>query len=206
MRRFWAWISNSISNPENLPHYLTAIFTLALAIFAWYAWQESQRATSALQGQLLVLQTDDRPVLWVINTQGPIYRDETSQVVWGWQFANIGKSIAYNVLFNTYIKIGNENYQRGRNVGKNATELKQGDPIVVPPNFPQVQFGTVVSRSGINKDFFNDLLKQDFGVGILVEFEYTDASGQINYENAVCLERLSTGVAAKRAPDDCPKE
>ncbi|HXP76327.1 MAG TPA: hypothetical protein VN823_19460 [Stellaceae bacterium] len=49
--------------PANLPHYLTAVFTLGLAIFAYYAWTEAVHGTQALQGQLKVLREEQRP--WV---------------------------------------------------------------------------------------------------------------------------------------------
>jgi hypothetical protein len=54
--KFCRWVAPSVRNPENFPHYLIAIFTLGLAIFAFFAWKESREGTRALQGQLTELQ------------------------------------------------------------------------------------------------------------------------------------------------------
>ncbi|MGH6840935.1 MAG: hypothetical protein ACREDV_02420 [Methylocella sp.] len=51
-RRFGCWIWVSVRKPDNIPIYLTAIFTAFLAAFAYYAWDEATRGTRALQGQL----------------------------------------------------------------------------------------------------------------------------------------------------------
>jgi hypothetical protein len=56
-------IGASIRNPNNIPHYLIALFTFGLAVFACYAWLESRKGTRALEGQLKVMQADQRP--WV---------------------------------------------------------------------------------------------------------------------------------------------
>jgi hypothetical protein len=50
--KFCRWAAPSFRNPENFPHFLIAVFTLFLAVFAFFAWRESQEGTAALQGQL----------------------------------------------------------------------------------------------------------------------------------------------------------
>src|ERR1019366_9899951 len=60
---FGCWIRISVMNPDNLPVYLTAIFTAFLVVFAYYAWDEATRGTKAMQGQLEILKNDQRP--WV---------------------------------------------------------------------------------------------------------------------------------------------
>jgi hypothetical protein len=57
-RCFGCWIFVSVRNPDNIPIYLTAIFTAFLATFAYYAWDEATRGTRAMQGQLDVLKDD----------------------------------------------------------------------------------------------------------------------------------------------------
>jgi hypothetical protein len=49
---FWNWLLLSAKKSENFPAYLTAIFTVALAGFAYLAWRESQAATAIFAGQL----------------------------------------------------------------------------------------------------------------------------------------------------------
>lgn len=53
---FFCWLSRSISDPHNLPHYLTFLATMTLAIFAYYAWSESTKSTAALLGQVTEMQ------------------------------------------------------------------------------------------------------------------------------------------------------
>jgi hypothetical protein len=38
--------------PDSLPHWVTAVFTLALVVLAYCAWDESKRGTKAFEGQL----------------------------------------------------------------------------------------------------------------------------------------------------------
>jgi hypothetical protein len=54
---FRAWLARSFAEPNNLPNYLTALFTLGLMIFACAAWLESQATTAALQEQIKVGQS-----------------------------------------------------------------------------------------------------------------------------------------------------
>jgi hypothetical protein len=62
-RCFGCWIRMSVRNPDNIPVYLTAIFTAFLVLFAYYAWDEATRGTKAIQGQLEILKDGQRP--WV---------------------------------------------------------------------------------------------------------------------------------------------
>lgn len=71
IRRFKQWLIQSISHPANFPHYLTAVFTLLLAIFAIFAWIESRKGTAALQAQsnaqqeqLSIMRAEQRPWLY----------------------------------------------------------------------------------------------------------------------------------------------
>jgi hypothetical protein len=78
VRSILCWLAKSIREPDNIPYYLTAIFTLALAILAYYAWNEAKGGTKALRGQLEAMQSDQRPWITVteINVVGkPTLRD-----------------------------------------------------------------------------------------------------------------------------------
>lgn len=54
-------------NHGHFPHWLTAIFTLGLMLFAYKAWDESTRTTAALEGQLKILQEEQRPYVSQID-------------------------------------------------------------------------------------------------------------------------------------------
>jgi uncharacterized membrane protein YbhN (UPF0104 family) len=88
----YPWFRRSVRNPDNFPHYLTTIFTLGLAVFACYAWLESRRGTAALEGQLNDM---ERPFVWVVKLEQPIYDDAGRQFLWTWACNNIGKGLAY---------------------------------------------------------------------------------------------------------------
>src|ERR1700730_2672191 len=62
-RCFGCWIWVSVRNPDNIPIYLTALFTAFLATFAYYAWDEATRGTRAMQGQLHEMEAEQRP--WI---------------------------------------------------------------------------------------------------------------------------------------------
>jgi hypothetical protein len=59
----------SFTKPDNFPLHLTWIATVGLAAFAYYAWQESQRGTRAMESQIgaLQLQTEMSERPWLIN-------------------------------------------------------------------------------------------------------------------------------------------
>jgi hypothetical protein len=201
------WLRMSINNPHNLPHYLTTLFTLALAVFAFYAWRESRRGLGALEGQLTAMLLDERPLLWVIKLSQPQYDQANRRFTWSWGFGNIGKGIAYNVVMQDYLKIGGERYERSRDV-KGAV-LGVPPPIIVPPIPIPVafEFHTAASRLGIDKDFFDSMMKTDSGIGLLVRFIYTDASGLHKYSGEICFARLMNGTFSSQNPDeDCPRE
>jgi len=48
------------------------------------------------------------------------------------------------------------------------------------------------------------MLGTDFGIGLLVEFDYlSDVSGKNIFTNAICLERQANGVFFDRLLHDC---
>lgn len=47
--RFGCWAAISIRNPDNIPVYLNAIVTAFLVAFAYYAWDEATRGTTAMK-------------------------------------------------------------------------------------------------------------------------------------------------------------
>jgi hypothetical protein len=208
MRTFFTWFRNSIRNPDNFPHYLTAIFTFGLAVFACYAWLESRRGSRALEGQLSTMQLDQRPLVWVIHTEQPHYDDANRQFLWKWYFANIGKGIAYRVVALDYLKIGNELYQRSYGAGRDAKVLDPPPPTTLPPTtLPPIppSYHTATSRPGTDKDFFDQEMNTNFGIGLLIDFQYSDASGKTIFTNSVCIERMASSSFANQNPETCLK-
>jgi hypothetical protein len=95
VRLFFCWMAASIRNPDNIPHYLIALFTFLLVCFAYYAWDESTKGTAALQGQLAVLHQQQRP--W-IGMGFVAYPPDATQL----QFKNAGRSPAFNVSIDAF--------------------------------------------------------------------------------------------------------
>jgi hypothetical protein len=170
MRRLWNWFYTSFLLPERINQFLTVLATAALVVFAWRAWTEAQNTTRAIQGQLDVMKADQRPLMWITDAEAaPQFHDDTGQISWSFAFNNIGRSMAYNVVWTTYIKIGNEPFQKGRSGNSiNAVELLPAKPTEVPPLTTTRPYGTIFSRSGIGKDYFSNLLTANEGIGILV--------------------------------------
>jgi len=199
------WFRASFLNPDNLPRHLTALFTLLLAVFAFEAWTEAQRETHALQGELAVLEADQRPYIGLANfIEQPLFVAQSNQaplgqVVWKWQYMNYGRGIAYNVRFRDFIKVGDERYQPS--YGGTGEQVSLA--TAMPPG--RVAFATAVSHPGLSQENFAQLLQKDFQIGILIELEYTDAFRRETFKDVVCLERLATGAIAFRPPEDCKK-
>ena len=152
-RAICCWLWGSVSKPDNFPHYLIALFTLGLAIFAYSAWIESRRGTAALEGQLKAMQTDQRPYIWVTNTL-PIINfrattgTNTRQVTIDWQFTNYGRGVAYHFRLAHFIKIG-ANSQYIVSYGANEQNPWNAEGVM-PPG--KINFNTVISRPGITQD------------------------------------------------------
>lgn len=56
LRSFFRWLASSFRDQHNFPHFLTALFTLLLAVFAYAAWREAIHGTEALRNQASALQ------------------------------------------------------------------------------------------------------------------------------------------------------
>jgi hypothetical protein len=191
---------------EVLPHYIGGLAAILLAVFAFMAWRESIQTTAALQGQLNIMKLDQRPLLWIVDVEGPAFEEATGQVHWRVAVANIGKGIAYRMVSRKYIKVGSERYQTERTIGINAVELGPTQPNTVPPNIFARNYADIFSRAGISKEFYARMLATNLALGILIEFDYTDASGETRFHDAVCHERFATGAYANVPPENCRKD
>ena len=151
----WDWFHAAFLHPERITQSLTVLATVALVVFAARAWNEAQKTTRAIQGQLDVMKADQRALMWVTDTAPlPQYHDDTGQVTWSWAYNNIGKSMAYNVVLISYIKIGDEVFQQSRSAdADNPKELLPSDPEDVPASTSMHPYSTVYSRPGIGKDY-----------------------------------------------------
>jgi hypothetical protein len=201
--KFCRWAKPSIKDANNLPHYLIAAFTFSLAIFACYAWIESRRGSTALEGQLKAMQADQRPYIWVTNKLPTINlnipQGETSgQVTIDWEITNYGRGVAYKARIAQFIKIGANNSYI---VSYGASEQNPwGAEGILPPG--KINFFTVVSKPGITQDEFVGAAKIDYAIGVLSKFEYFDIYGT-KFTDVVCQEHLATGAITYRDPKKC---
>jgi hypothetical protein len=184
---------------QQAPHWIIALFTLILAIFVSLAWIESQKTTTALQGQLDILKAQERPFIFDAgNLQGsPAFQAPSGQVAWNYTYMNFGSTVAYQLAISSRIKVGDEAFE-----ASSAPKVEAGH-IDLPPKV--LQYGTPVSRSGLNQDYVNAVLKQDGGAQIIVEFHYFDASLKESYTSSYCLFHLATGAIGLRSLTDCEK-
>jgi hypothetical protein len=189
------WLWRSIK--RDFPHYLTAIFTLGLAIFAFYAWRESRAGTQALEDQLLAMKAEQRPSLWIVSSTQPRLSLRDGRIDVDVTYANFGQGIAYNITTQRYMKVGDDPYQ------VNPVPAGVGG-LQMPPQ--KVEFLSVLSRPGLSQTYVNDLLTKDLALGVLIEFSYTDITGKERYSDTVCMEHLATGTWAYRNPGkECHK-
>jgi hypothetical protein len=207
IRSLGSWIVISISNPESFPHYLIAVFTLGLAIFAYKAWDESTRGTKALEDQVKAMQADQRPYIWIINrVSGPQFREFSNgigQVSWNFQYTNYGRSVAYQFNSRPFIKVGGNIFRPTLGTFEPApNEPVPSGSGIIPPG--KIDFNTAFSPPTIAKDDFSAFLITDNAIGLLVEMRYTDAYSTV-YTDAFCLSHLASGATGYRPPSDCKK-
>jgi hypothetical protein len=157
---------------------IAAVISASTALMALTTARENFRA-------------DQRPVVWLTNDVGrPEFvpsvnqTDDTGQILWGWHFANYGKTPALRITFRHFISIEDNTAE-----SYGAVDPSFGGPL--PTN--KIDFSTVVSRPGISRDEFNKLMKIDRSVGISGAIFYFDAYGK-KYETTFCVKRLSTGA------------
>ncbi len=191
---------------ESAPHWSIAALTLILAIFAYRAWDESTRATAALQGQLAAMRVDQRPYIYLVNPGiGPEFRFSStgeSRIVWNIALSNYGKGIAYNINSTDYLLIGEDVYRISDPEPKQSA-LVDNIGISLPPTGSYFQ--TIMSRPGIDEAYFKGLLQKDFGIGFLIELSYTDASGKEFYTDRMCFQRWASGALAMIDASTCKK-
>jgi hypothetical protein len=57
----------------------------------------------------------------------------------------------------------------------------------------------------LTQERFDELLKRERTIGLLVEFEYQDIN-DTKFTNAFCFERLATGAISLLQPRECERE
>jgi len=201
------WIVNGSErlglHHDHAPHWVIALFTFGLLVLAGAAWIESKNTTATLQKQLDVLQQEQQPFVSQAdiekdaNKSNLVYSSEINKILWGFRYTNYGKNVAFNVKKRIFLKIGRPYY-----------DLMEGgdwgEPIDMPPY--KIVTGTAVSRAGFSETYFDTLMKQDYAIGILVEFVYFDASKKNEFTSSFCMEHLATGAMTFRDPAQCPKQ
>jgi hypothetical protein len=194
----WQWIRASLARPDNLPHFLTALFTLILAIFAIFAWREAREGTVALRGQLEAMREEQRPRIWTQpNLLGPpAFNEQTSRVQWNWPNSNQGKSPAYAVRTVAYIKVGDGKFELSQASPGGESRI----PYVAPNDS---SFLTALSRTGFSKDYILAVGKTDFAFGLLVEIEYTDSTHSRKWSDVFCVVTLASGAIMRADPVEC---
>jgi len=174
--------------------WVTALATVVLAIFAIFAWR-------AAQGQLDELRAERDPLMAVIAPGQPSI-DESGQVSWPIAYNNVGKSVAYEVVVNSFIKIGDEKFQPSLNP-PGADEILGKNGIPQPPGV--IMSINVLSRKGISKDYFEALIKDSFKVGVIIEFSYqTTPNGPRTIED-FCYMLYKGGIIGAVPIASCPR-
>jgi len=173
------------------PAYIAARAATASADGAIEAVRLSQEALAQARDNA---RQDQRPYLWLTNNLGsPIFIPsrvgETTlpvgQVAWTWRFTNYGKSSAYTVQFEEYIKVGDRAFTKSYGV--------KGQSVGPPMPPAKENFGTIVSPPGISQEEIQRLLTTDLSIRIRVNMSYTDSYGT-KYATDFCLARLATGA------------
>ena len=164
---------------HDFPHYLTALFTLALVLFAYYAWDESTRGTAALQGQLSVLRAQQRPWVGVGFVGYP--PDQPPQL----QFKNAGNSPAFKVSITAFAWTPTDNADTPVLPTEHCTHDCKAADFMMLPNVP-VQF--ILSRD-----------TSDVVVWVIGRADYEDADGH-SHKTGVCMVHYPTTHDVRGCP------
>jgi len=184
---------------DHAPHWTIAFFTLFLAVFAFFAWLDSTATTAAIQGQLNILREENRPFVFVDDAPllgiatGPQFKSDTGQITWNYPIRNFGKSVAYHLGIQSFMKIGDGGYQLSDKGDKGFSDL--------PPTGRA--WATVYSPEGLSKDYFETITKKLRGVWIRVVFTYHDASLRETYVSAFCMVNNGNGTFSDRTAEEC---
>ena len=119
------------------------------------------------------------------------------KVMWNWYFVSVGKGRAIDVRSDDFIKLATSGLFK-RKPGTSGSGFA-GDMAIGQENN-----SVAVSDDIISEDTFNSLMKVDFGISLLVEFEYSDGIGK-KIKNASCLGHLAAGASSILDAADCAK-
>ena len=106
------------------------------------------------------------------------------QIAWTYHFSNFGKTPAYNLRSEQFIKVGDKAFVRSYG------EPEQSIDTILPPNGDH--FNTVVSAP-IQKEEFDHLVTITGGIQMKVKITYRDSYGT-HYETGICESRLNLGA------------
>lgn len=201
--KFCRWVTPSIKNPDNFPHYLISAFTLGLAVFAFFAWIESRHGTQALEGQLKSMQEDQRPYVWITNDPIGLALNIPSGMTVGqigvtMKYTNYGRGVAYKFDRRLFIKVKSGAYERS--AGDIATPMEGKGTGIIPPG--KTDFVTAASGPTVSQLDLDWMTRTDFSLGVVMDFEYFDGYGT-KFTDLICTERLASGAMAYRNPTDC---
>ena len=113
-----------------------------------------------------------------------IHPEMDGQILWNFHFSNFGKTPAYHLQSEKFIKLGDRPFVRSYGEPRHRGET------ILPPTGDN--FITVISVP-MQRQQFDHLLTINEGIQIKVKFLYSDAYGT-NYETGVCETRLNTGA------------
>lgn len=136
---------------------------------------------------------DERPYVWKLD-QTPFWilhywaNDRTGfgAASWDLAFQNIGKTPAYDVTIQTYVKIGvTRSYRRS------CGEHGRGYGFPLPPG--DKQYVTARSCPTLTHDELDKIAATENGTGVMADVQYRDAYGT-PYETIICEYRQANGI------------
>jgi hypothetical protein len=197
-RRWWQWRPAWWDIPSERFAFFVVIFTGALVCVGY--WQ-----MSTMQGQLDAMERDQRPDItltdkvnqpYFLAVGGPLGKVGLGELIWNWEFINLGKSRAIGLKIDEFIRLEDGPFKRTYGVKGPGFS---GDVSPGRTNFATISSGPIL------EDYANSLLKKSFGVSFLMTFEYKDLLGN-KYQTAVCVSRYESGAMPFLNPEDCKEE
>ena len=144
--------------------YATASFALVAALGSISSGVVGYWQWSVMSGQLAVMQADQRPYIKLTEKiSQPAFvsttDNDTGQVWWNVEYANVGKSSAINFSLLRYMRVGGVSFRSGGAIKGSAS-----GPIPKMDIRPsEVDWTTIVSPEIVKREAFTQLMAVDQG-------------------------------------------
>lgn len=180
-----------------------AVLSLATIVVGVLQYITFGKQLMVMQGQLDAMLRDQEPHI-VLGAASPPYfnlmegSQDTGYVHWNVSYIDNGKGSALDVSINTFMALDQGQFER-------PNSSLRSDPVVTDEvSLGTFNFLTISSSSPIPKTRFDNLIKKDHGIEVLVEASYHGDIGKL-YLATTCLSYNPNTTISHLSAVECQK-